>query len=145
MIAPSGRLAQLVRAPPLQGGSHRFESCSAHWTDRLLRSSGFPPPHTGAECSRYGRICRTYWVDSIAAARMKSDKPLKPLRWAVASKSDFSSAVSRTLTCAVRWPDRAGAGGLSPISKSVATFLDAPAPKVPLGTAKTGYYPGVTR
>ena len=28
---------------------------------------------------------------------------------------------------------------------TVAAFLDAPAPKVPLGTAKTGYYPGVTR
>jgi hypothetical protein len=28
---------------------------------------------------------------------------------------------------------------------TVATFLDAPAPKVPLGTATTGYYPGVTR
>jgi pimeloyl-ACP methyl ester carboxylesterase len=28
---------------------------------------------------------------------------------------------------------------------TVAAFLDAPTPKVPLGTAKTGYYPGVTR
>jgi pimeloyl-ACP methyl ester carboxylesterase len=28
---------------------------------------------------------------------------------------------------------------------TVATFLDAPDPKVPLGTFKTGYYPGVTR
>jgi pimeloyl-ACP methyl ester carboxylesterase len=28
---------------------------------------------------------------------------------------------------------------------AVATFLDAPAPKVPLGTAQTGYYPGITR
>jgi pimeloyl-ACP methyl ester carboxylesterase len=28
---------------------------------------------------------------------------------------------------------------------TVATFLDAPATKVPLGTAQTGYYPGVTR
>jgi pimeloyl-ACP methyl ester carboxylesterase len=28
---------------------------------------------------------------------------------------------------------------------TVATFLDAPAAKVPLGTAQTGYYPGVTR
>jgi pimeloyl-ACP methyl ester carboxylesterase len=28
---------------------------------------------------------------------------------------------------------------------SVAAFLDAPAPRVPLGTATTGYYPGVTR
>jgi len=28
---------------------------------------------------------------------------------------------------------------------TVATFLDAPAPRVPLGTATTGYYPGVTR
>lgn len=25
-----GRLAQLARASPLQGGCHRFESCSAH-------------------------------------------------------------------------------------------------------------------
>ena len=29
-IASSGRLAQLARAPPLQGGGHRFEPCSAH-------------------------------------------------------------------------------------------------------------------
>jgi pimeloyl-ACP methyl ester carboxylesterase len=28
---------------------------------------------------------------------------------------------------------------------TVATFLDAPTPKVPLGTATTGYYPGVNR
>ena len=28
---------------------------------------------------------------------------------------------------------------------TVATFLDAPTPEVPLGTATTGYYPGVTR
>ena len=28
---------------------------------------------------------------------------------------------------------------------TVAAFLDAPTTKVPLGTAKTGYYPGVTR
>ncbi len=28
---------------------------------------------------------------------------------------------------------------------TVAAFLDAPTPKVPFGTAKTGYYPGVTR
>jgi pimeloyl-ACP methyl ester carboxylesterase len=28
---------------------------------------------------------------------------------------------------------------------TVAAFLDAPTPNVPLGTAKTGYYPGVTR
>jgi pimeloyl-ACP methyl ester carboxylesterase len=28
---------------------------------------------------------------------------------------------------------------------TVAAFLDAPTPKVPLGTATTGYYPGVTR
>jgi pimeloyl-ACP methyl ester carboxylesterase len=28
---------------------------------------------------------------------------------------------------------------------TVASFLDAPTPKVPLGTAKSGYYPGVTR
>ncbi len=27
-----GRLAQLVRAPPLQGGGHRFDSCTAHLT-----------------------------------------------------------------------------------------------------------------
>ena len=26
----NGRLAQLVRAPPLQGGGRRFESCTAH-------------------------------------------------------------------------------------------------------------------
>ena len=25
-----GRVAQLVRAPPLQGGGRRFESCPAH-------------------------------------------------------------------------------------------------------------------
>jgi pimeloyl-ACP methyl ester carboxylesterase len=28
---------------------------------------------------------------------------------------------------------------------TVAAFLDAPTPRVPLGTAQTGYYPGVTR
>ena len=28
---------------------------------------------------------------------------------------------------------------------TIAAFLDAPTAKVPLGTAKTGYYPGVTR
>jgi pimeloyl-ACP methyl ester carboxylesterase len=28
---------------------------------------------------------------------------------------------------------------------TVAAFLDAPTPKVPLGTARTGFYPGVTR
>src|SRR5262249_12744921 len=28
---------------------------------------------------------------------------------------------------------------------TVAAFLDAPTPKVPIGTPKTGYYPGVTR
>jgi hypothetical protein len=28
--APSGRLAQLVRAPALQAGGRRFESCTAH-------------------------------------------------------------------------------------------------------------------
>ena len=28
---------------------------------------------------------------------------------------------------------------------TIAAFLDAPAPKAPLGTFKTGYYPGVTR
>ncbi len=26
----AGRLAQSVRAPPLQGGGHRFKSCTAH-------------------------------------------------------------------------------------------------------------------
>ena len=30
MMLSRGRLAQLVRAPPLQGGGHRFESCTAH-------------------------------------------------------------------------------------------------------------------
>ena len=29
-IIISGRLAQLVRAPALQAGGHRFESCIAH-------------------------------------------------------------------------------------------------------------------
>jgi hypothetical protein len=28
---------------------------------------------------------------------------------------------------------------------TIAAFLDAPTPKMPLGTAITGYYPGVTR
>jgi pimeloyl-ACP methyl ester carboxylesterase len=28
---------------------------------------------------------------------------------------------------------------------TIAAFLDAPAPKAPLGTLKAGYYPGVTR
>jgi pimeloyl-ACP methyl ester carboxylesterase len=28
---------------------------------------------------------------------------------------------------------------------TIAAFLDAPSPKVPLSTFKTGYYPGVTR
>ena len=28
---------------------------------------------------------------------------------------------------------------------TVAAFLDAPTAKVPLGSSKTGYYPGVTR
>ena len=27
---PAGRLAQLARAPPLQGGGHWFESSTAH-------------------------------------------------------------------------------------------------------------------
>jgi alpha-beta hydrolase superfamily lysophospholipase len=31
------------------------------------------------------------------------------------------------------------------LSPTIAAFLDAAAPKVPLGTAQTGYYPGVTR
>ncbi len=33
-----GRFAQLVRAPPLQGGGRRFESCTAHHS--LIRASG---------------------------------------------------------------------------------------------------------
>src|SRR5208337_4135240 len=32
--APSGRLAQLVRAPALQAGGRRFESCTAHHSSR---------------------------------------------------------------------------------------------------------------
>ena len=33
MIFVDGRLAQLVRAPALQAGGHRFESCIAHHLD----------------------------------------------------------------------------------------------------------------
>jgi hypothetical protein len=32
----SGRLAQLVRAPALQAGGRRFESCTAHHTNQSL-------------------------------------------------------------------------------------------------------------
>ena len=31
------------------------------------------------------------------------------------------------------------------LDQALAAFLDAPTPKVPLATFKTGYYPGVTR
>ena len=35
-IARPGRLAQLARAPPLQGGGHWFESSNAHNRKPLL-------------------------------------------------------------------------------------------------------------
>src|SRR5438034_3307719 len=34
LSVPSGRLAQLVRAPALQAGGRRFESCTAHHLHR---------------------------------------------------------------------------------------------------------------
>jgi hypothetical protein len=39
-IARPGRLAQLARAPPLQGGGHWFESSNAH-PNRALGINGF--------------------------------------------------------------------------------------------------------
>src|SRR5438034_10304236 len=41
LSVPSGRLAQLVRAPALQAGGRRFESCTAHHVSlfRLVRHS----------------------------------------------------------------------------------------------------------
>ena len=55
-------------------------------------------------------------ASSMAAARTKSDNPLNPFRFAVASNSTFSSEVSRTFTWAVRVPSRAGVGGRWPSS-----------------------------
>ncbi len=37
IILLGGRIAQLVRAPPLQGGGRRFESCSAHCSSGTVR------------------------------------------------------------------------------------------------------------
>ena len=34
------RLAQLVRAPALQAGGHRFESCTAHQAKYAIQASG---------------------------------------------------------------------------------------------------------
>jgi hypothetical protein len=36
MLFELGRLAQLVRAPALQAGGRRFESCTAHHINQLL-------------------------------------------------------------------------------------------------------------
>jgi hypothetical protein len=38
-IALSGRLAQLVRAPALQAGGRRFESCTAHQIHSVISPS----------------------------------------------------------------------------------------------------------
>jgi hypothetical protein len=38
----SGRLAQLVRAPALQAGGRRFESCTAHHEFRMLSLQWMP-------------------------------------------------------------------------------------------------------
>ena len=63
---------------------------------------------------RFGQ--RLYFAASTATARRKSESPLYPLRFAVASRRARSSAVKRTLTCCVRVPARAGAGGFWPSS-----------------------------
>ena len=41
MSKRTGRLAQLVRAPPLQGGGRWFESNTAHFKTAIFLNSGF--------------------------------------------------------------------------------------------------------
>ena len=50
IISGVGRLAQLVRAPPLHGGGHRFESCTAHFVSPLF--SGRLQDHLTHDVSR---------------------------------------------------------------------------------------------
>jgi hypothetical protein len=49
-VPPSGRLAQLVRAPALQAGGRRFESCTAHHLTRLYQPSWLVEAISCSDC-----------------------------------------------------------------------------------------------
>src|SRR5947208_4877424 len=80
----SGRLAQLVRAPALQAGGRRFESCTAHHTfskNHLISFAAalvsLPPGQTKALTVAYSCGQRCIWRESThmqpSAARLCAD------------------------------------------------------------------------
>jgi 8-oxo-dGTP diphosphatase len=64
-----GRLAQLVRAPRLHRGGHRFESCTAH--HELVRCLNQAAPEPGGRLSLSGE----FWYNST----MKREYPKAPI------------------------------------------------------------------
>ena len=58
-----GRLAQLARAPPLQGGGHRFESCNAHQPGSARLVEQVSRRKEKGENGQDRRPCRPGWPD----------------------------------------------------------------------------------
>ena len=77
----------------------------------------FLPTPRGRPAQRVAAaVAVSYLARSMVAARMKSESPVNPLRFAVVSSNAFSSAVMRMFTWALRVPSRAGVGGRWPSS-----------------------------
>src|SRR6202163_3580974 len=64
--APRGRLAQLVRAPALQAGGRRFESCTAHHSSSCL-SVGYEDSEL-LSCSSCFWLCPKLCPPSLSTA-----------------------------------------------------------------------------
>ena len=65
---PYGSLAQLVRAPALQAGGHRFESCSFHQYTQygpMVKRSKTSPFHGGNPSSNLGRVTKKHKYELV--------------------------------------------------------------------------------